>query len=138
MCACALGRGSVLALRLPADDRIPVGLVRVTASATAFSDAIGGGLLDDTVDGLVDGCGYVVYLDEHRVRKGLPGNQRAAVLAARLGHVQRQWLADLRGDALIVGCAPSGADTDVPDGAIDAAARSGLQPEYDRPGRPTR
>ena len=123
----------MLALRVPADDRAPVGLVRVTASAAAFSHAIGGGVLDDALDGCVDGDPYVVLLDEHRVAKGLPGNQRAAVLAARLGHVNRCWLADLCGDALVAGCGPGGTDTDVPGGVIDAAARSGLLGEYGEP-----
>jgi hypothetical protein len=124
----------VLVLRVPADDRMPVGLVRVAASAVTFSDAIGGGFLDEALDARADGREYVVLLDERRVPKGLPSNQRAAVLAARLGHVNRQWLADLRGDALIVGVGRSGSDADVPDGVIDAAARSGLLPKYDRPG----
>jgi hypothetical protein len=55
------------------------------------------------------------------------------VLAARLGHLDRAWLADLRGDALIVGSGPGGTDEDVPDGVIDAAARSGLLGERVRP-----
>ncbi len=132
------GRRPVLVLRVPADDRAPVGLVRVAASAQTFSDAIGGGFLEEALDGAVDGCSYTVLLDEHRVPKGLRANQRAAVLAARLGHENRRWLADLRGDAQIVGCGRGGADADVPDGVIDAAARSGLLGEYDRPGSPAR
>jgi hypothetical protein len=116
----------VLVLRVPADERAPVGAFQVALSAAAFSDAIGGGLLDETLDGSVDGAGYVLLLDEHRVTKSLPGNQRAAVLAARLGHLNRRWLANLRGDALVVGCGPGGTDADVPDGVIEAAARSGL------------
>jgi hypothetical protein len=79
-----------------------------------------------------------MLLDEHRTPKGLRGNQRAAVLAARLGHVNRAWLADLRGDALIVGCGRGWADTDVPGGVIDAAAQSGLLPGHDLPGSPPR
>lgn len=128
------GGQPVLVLRVPADQRAPVRLVRLAASAVTFSDAIGGGYLDEALDGVVDKCPYVVVLDEHRVPKGLRANQRAAVLAARLGHVNREWLADLRGDALIVGCGRGGADTDVPDGVIDAACRSGLLGEYDRSG----
>jgi hypothetical protein len=127
-------RGPVLALRVPAADRAPVELVRVAASAAAFSDAIGGGFLEEALDGTVDGGSYVVVLDEHRVAKGLRGNQRAAVLAARLGHVNRAWLADLRGDALVVGSGPGGTDTDVPGAVVEAAARSGLLGEDDRPG----
>jgi hypothetical protein len=127
------GGRPVLVLRVPADHRAPVRLVQLAASAVTFSDAIGGGYLDEALDGVVDECPYVVVLDEHRVAKGLRANQRAAVLAARLGHVNRAWLADLRGDALIVGCGRGGADTDVPDGVIDAAARSGLLPGHDHP-----
>jgi hypothetical protein len=127
------GRGPVLVLRVPADERVPVGLVRVAASAVAFSDAIGGGFLEEALDGVVDGRGYTVLLDEHRVPKGLRANQRAAVLAARLGHTNRAWLADLRGDALVVGCGRGGADADVPDGVIDAAHRAGLLRDREDP-----
>jgi hypothetical protein len=126
-------RGPVLVLRVPADENSPVGLVRVAASAVAFSDALGGGFLDDALDGCVDGDPYVVLLDEHRVPQGLPGNQRAAVLAARLGHVNRAWLADLRGDALVLGCGHGGTDTDVPGGVIDAARWSGLLHGHEDP-----
>lgn len=131
-------REPVLVLRVPADDRVPVGLVRVAASSVAFSIAIGGGFLDDTLEGMVDGHAYVVMLDEHRVAKGLPGNQRAAVLAARLGYIHREGLAGLRGDALIVGLGPGGIDTDVPDGVVAAAARFGLLHEHEDPADGTR
>jgi hypothetical protein len=123
----------VLALRVPADRRNPLAVVRVAASAAAFSDVIGGGFLDDALDGSVEGHCYVVFLDEHRVAKGLPDNQRAAVLAARLGHVNRQWLADLRGDALIVGCGRGGVDVDVPGAVVDAAHQAGLLAASARP-----
>jgi hypothetical protein len=129
-------RGPVLVLHMPADHRTPVRLARVAASAVTFSDTLGGGYIEEALDGTVDGHSYVIMLDEHRVPKGLPGNQRAAALAARLGHLNRAWLADLCGDALIVGCGRGGADADVPDGVIDAAARSGLLGDYDRPGSP--
>lgn len=119
-------RSRVLVLRVPADERIPLTVVRLAASAATFSDAVGGGSLDEALDGTVNGQSYVILMDEHRVPKGLPGNQRAAVLAARLGHVNRAWLADLRGDALIIGSGLGGTDTDVPDGVIEAAARSEL------------
>lgn len=126
-------RGPVLALRVPANERTPLTLVRLAASAVAFSDAIGGGYLEEVLDGAVDGCAYVVLLDERRVAKGLPVNQRAAVLAARLGHVNRQWLAGLCGDALVMGCGRGWSDTDVPDGVVDAARQSGLLLEHDQP-----
>jgi hypothetical protein len=123
----------VLVLRVPADYLTPVELVRLAASAAAFSDVIGGGFLDDALDGSVDGHSYVVFLDEHRVAKGLPHNQRAAVLAARLGHVNRQWLADLHGDALIVGSGRGGVDVDVPGAVVDAAHQAGLLAVSARP-----
>jgi hypothetical protein len=84
------------------------------------------GLLKDALIGEVDGGGYTFYLDEHRVAKGLPPNGRAAVLAARLGHVNRAWLADLRGDVLVLGCDGRLDDVSVPRSVVEAAARSGL------------
>ena len=58
--------------------------------------------------------------------KGLRGNDRAAVLSARLGHVTRAWLADLRGDVLVLGCDGRLEDVSVPLFVVDAAVRSGL------------
>lgn len=119
---------SVMALRVPADGDQPVALVVVKASAVALSAEIGGGLLDDSVHGVVDGQRYVIYLDEERVAKSLPDNGRAAALAARLGHRDRDWLADVRGDALMTGCTVRGDEIDVPNGVVAAACRAGLSP----------
>ncbi|HET9658299.1 MAG TPA: hypothetical protein VFP72_23305 [Kineosporiaceae bacterium] len=73
-----------------------------------------------------DGFGYVFYVDTHRVAKGLPGNDRATALSARLGHVTRAWLADLRGDVLVLGCDRHLDDMSVPRFVVDAAIRAGL------------
>jgi hypothetical protein len=120
------GCGSVLGLRIPADAESPLALAVLRLTASALSDAIGGGLLEDALTAEGDGAGYTFYLDEHRVAKGLRPNGRAAVLAARLGHVNRAWLADLRGDVLVLGCDGRLDDVGVPRIVMEAAARSGL------------
>ena len=48
---------------------------------------------------------------------------RSLALSARLGHLDRGWLSDLRGDALVVGVDTRGGDCDVPAGALVAACR---------------
>ncbi|HET9657497.1 MAG TPA: hypothetical protein VFP72_19250 [Kineosporiaceae bacterium] len=120
------GRGSVLGLRIPADASLPVSLMVLRLTVADLSDAIGGGPLEDAVTGEQDGHGYVFYGDAHRVAKGLPGNDRAATLSARLGHVTRAWLADLCGDVLVLGCDRRLDDVSVPQFVVDAAVRSGL------------
>ncbi len=121
-----VGCKSVLGLRIPADAGGPLALAVLRLTASELSDAIGGGLLEDALIGDVDGAGYTFYLDEHRVAKGLPRNERAGVLAARLGHVNRAWLADLRGDVLVLGCDGRLDDVSVPRFVVEAADRSGL------------
>jgi hypothetical protein len=114
---------AVLAVRLPAHTGEPVVATLVPASAVELSEAVGGGLLDDTFHGLVEGDRFTVYLDEDRVAKGLPPNDRAAQLMARLGYLDRRWLADLRGDALIAGVDARGNDCDAPTGVLIQACR---------------
>jgi hypothetical protein len=104
----------VLALRVPADLSEPVSLVAVELAEGALSEEIGGGPLDNSILGEVGGVGFTIYVQ--RVAKGLPGNERAAVLSARLGEVDRAWLAELRGVALVLGCDRRFDDTDVPGG----------------------
>jgi hypothetical protein len=58
--------------------------------------------------------------------KALPGNDRAAVLAARLGHTQRDLMAGLRGDVLVLGCRGLADDVSVPHEVVDAARQSAL------------
>ena len=120
------GGRSVSGLRIPADKRAPVTLAVLRLSASALSDAIGGGCLDDALVGEMGGASYTFYLDEHRVAKGLPGNERAAALAVRLGHLNREWPADLRGDVLVLGCDRHLNDTDIPLAVLDAATQAGL------------
>ena len=50
----------------------------------------------------------------------------ASEVVARLGHHTRTWLADLRGDVLVLGSDERRQDTSVPRPVVDAAARSGL------------
>jgi hypothetical protein len=121
-----VGCGSVLGLRIPADAGRPVALTVLRLTASALSDAIGGGLLEDALTAEQEGGGYTFYVDELRVAKGLRGNDRAAVLAARLGHVTRAWLADLRGDVLVLGADGRLDDVSVPRFVVEAAVRSGL------------
>ncbi|HET9658451.1 MAG TPA: hypothetical protein VFP72_24070 [Kineosporiaceae bacterium] len=120
------GSGSVLGLRIPVDAGLPLSLMVLRLSLPELSDAIGGGLLEDALTGERDGSGYVFHVDAHRVAKGLPGNERAAILSARLGHVTRAWLADLRGDVPVLGCDRHLDDASVPRFVVGAAVRSGL------------
>jgi hypothetical protein len=118
---------SIRALHLPASDADTCHIVIVIVASVDFSNAIGGGLLEDAYYGTADGKGFCVYLDEDRAAKGLPSNNRASVLAAQLGWRDR---GDLRlvGDALITGLTPAGDDTDVPVPILTAAQRGGLLP----------
>lgn len=118
--------GSVLGLRIPSDRSVPAVLQVLRLSSSELRAAIGGGLLEEALTAEVDGGGYTFYVDEHRVAKGLPPNDRAAALSARLGHVTRAWLADLRGDVLVLGCDGHLDDVSVPRCVVDAALRSGL------------
>jgi hypothetical protein len=115
----------VLGLVVPAEVKEPVSMALVAASSVAFSDAIGGGLLDDAMVGVCEGGRFGVYLDLERETKQLPPNDRAAVLLARLGQVNRALLAGLRGDALAVGIDARGGDCDIPAGVLVAACQVG-------------
>jgi hypothetical protein len=115
----------VLGLLVPAEPGLPVRLVLVEASSVAFSDAIGGGLLDDALTGACEGGRYGVYLDLDREAKDLPANDRATVLLVRLGRADRAVLAGLRGDALLVGVDVRGGDCDLPAGVLVDACRAG-------------
>lgn len=130
-----VGRRLVLGLRIPADAGSPVTLATLRLTAADLSAAIGGGLLEEALTGEAEGFGYVFHVDENRVAKGLPGNDRAAVLSARLGQVTRAWLADLRGDVLVLGCDGRLEDVSVPQSVVDAAIRSGLRVQPSGDGR---
>lgn len=118
----------VTVLRVPADPGESLALLQVKDSSVAFSDMIGGGLLDDGTRGLVQGDLFVFCVDEQRVLRALPVNGRAVVLSARLGQVDRRWLAELCGDVLLVGLDRCGGDGNVPLGVVTAALRCDLGP----------
>jgi len=126
---------TVVGLLIPADRGEPVALVALGLRASQLSDAIGGGLLEDALYADCEGAGYTFYLDEQRVAKGLPHNDRAAVLSARLGHVDRSWLAGLRGEVLVLGYDEHLDDVSVPPSVVDAAACCGLAVQRVREGR---
>jgi hypothetical protein len=117
---------TVHGLLVPWDERRACQVQELALTAAALSDAIGGGLLEDGVHAEICGAVYSVYLDDDRVTKKLPLNERAAALSARLGQVDRAWLSGLRGDALFLGCDEQRDDIDVPPVVVDAARRSGL------------
>jgi hypothetical protein len=121
-------RISVHGLLVPWDQRRPCQVQELTLTAVSLSDAIGGGLLEEGLHGQVDGVTFSMYLDEDRVARGLPTNERAAALSARIGQVDGWWLTEMRGDALFLGCDEQFADTDVPEVVIEAARRGGLLP----------
>jgi hypothetical protein len=100
----------------------------MVAARSGISAAIGGGLVEDALTGQVGGAGYTFYADQNRVMKALPDNDRAAVLAARLGHTQRGLMAGLRGDVLVLGCRGLAEDVSVPRDVVDAARQSALIP----------
>jgi hypothetical protein len=113
-------------LVIPANPQERLLVTVMTATRSQFSAAIGGCLVEDALSGQVGGAGYTFYADQNRVRKGLPGNDRAAVLAARLGHTQRGLMAGLRGDVLVLGCRGLTEDVSVPQDVVDAARQSAL------------
>jgi hypothetical protein len=115
---------AIRALHIPADPSQDCSLLLLEPSAAALSDALGGGLLDDAYYGAIGPDRYCLYLDEMRQAKHLEPNQRAAVLAARLGWENLR--IRLHGDALLVGTDSGCRDTDVPAGVLAAARRAGL------------
>jgi hypothetical protein len=121
---CVFGR--IHALLVPADPDRPCLVLALPPTATALSDAIGGGLLDDAVYATVNNLGYCVYLDERRHPLGLPGNRRAALLATHLEWLALAWQVGLRGDALVAGVDRDGNDTDVPLAVVGVAGVTGL------------
>jgi hypothetical protein len=122
------GSGRVRALLVPADPGRAGAVVVLPVSSVAFSDAIGGGLLDDAHHDTIAGTGYCAYLDETRTTKDLAINPRAHELATRLGWAELADTLDLRGDVLIVGTDPGHRDLDVPTGVLTAATATGLLP----------
>ena len=119
-------RGLIRVLLVPADVRLACRIVGLKDSAVAFSDALGGGLLEEIHHGAADGRAYCVYGDGDRVDKGLATNERFGMLAARLGWIDQAPRLALLGDLLIVGAGEHGDDSDVPWPIVEAAERCGL------------
>jgi hypothetical protein len=115
----------ITALLIPADDARPARVVEVEDRARAYSELIGGGLLDETPIRLPDGEQATVYLDENRIRSDLARNRRACCLAERL-----RWppagIAGLRGDLLVTGLGSGWTDIDVPHTVLSAARTCGF------------
>jgi hypothetical protein len=112
----------IRALLIPAAVDRPCEVITVPLTSKDFSEVLGGCLLDDVFYGTYGAFGYCIYADAMRSNKDLPANDRASVLAVRLGledHLRR-W--DLSGDVLVTGANAYGDDQDVP-AAVVAAAR---------------
>ena len=107
-------RRNLTGLLIPADPDRVVTLSRVPDQIAEISEALGACLLDDVTVPLPDGGLVCVYRSEAYTHQ--PDNPRLAALLARLGVIDRQLQATLRGDALILGCTGTGAmiDLDVP------------------------
>jgi hypothetical protein len=118
----------VHALLVPWDLRRACQVQELALTGVALSDAIGGGLLEEGLRGEIGAAAYSVYLDEDRVARGLPYNERAVLLSARLGKAGRRWLGSLRGNVLFLGSDERLDDTDVPAALLETARRSGLIP----------
>jgi hypothetical protein len=119
----------VRALLLPADPRRPSQIIPVELSSSAISDIIGGGLLHEVDCTDTTMPMHVVYQDADRDTKGLPHNDRAWQLAARLNWPHVHQRISLRGDALITGLDGMGQDTDVPDEVATAAYHLRILPD---------
>lgn len=120
--------GTVLrVLLIPADPARPTAVTVLPDTAAAFSNALGGVLLD-TIAASHAGHRYSLYLPDDPTT--CPDNPRAAALAARLGLHDRDVQARLRGDVLIAGLHDHGDDDqDVPTALLAAARRLWPVPE---------
>jgi hypothetical protein len=124
-------RRQVRALRVPADPSETYSVVEVALSGAAFSQQIGGGLLDEAHIEQAPGAAYTVYAALSRwpaSGQSPAANERAVLLAARLGWAHLVDRAGLFGDVLLVGLNERGDDTDLPESILDVARRLGLLP----------
>lgn len=116
----------IRALLIPADLDRECRILDLPLTAAALSDAIGGGLLDDAVSGVIDSARYCVYLDADRRSGHAQENPRAVRVAARLGWERLAEQIQLRGDILITGLDARGNDADLPLALAELAHHSGL------------
>lgn len=112
-------RRRIHALRIPVRSWESCRLVALPLTAAAFSDVIGGGLLDEACYGGPPGQGFCLYLDEGRAVSQFPYNRRAAELLDALGCDPDP--VDVRGTALITGTSDTGDDADVPAAVLRSA-----------------
>jgi hypothetical protein len=117
---------SIRALLIPADLARRCAVHELPLTATALSDAIGGGPLDEALTDTINDAGYCLYADADRLTKHLPDNPRAALLSARLGWIHLADRIHLLGDVLLTGADDAGNDTDLPYALVEAAHRTGL------------
>jgi hypothetical protein len=115
-------------LLVPADPAGVVRVVAVTDASAAISDLLGSVLLDDVVTWATPGGVWVsVYLGKDRATA--PDNPRLSLIATRLGLTDRAFHAAARGDALILGTGPTGADEDLPSDVVAEVGRCGVTVE---------
>lgn len=119
---------SARALIIPTNLARPSQITDLALSAATLSDAIGGGLLEDTLIDTFDGTRYCVYADADRLVRRHPQNHRAVLLASRLGWLDLVDRFHLLGDILILGADDTGNDTDIRHPVIEAAHDTGLLP----------
>ena len=119
-----VGCRSVLGLRIPVEAGRPVNLAVLRLTLSELGAAVGGGFPEGVLIAEYAGRGCVFYADARRVVRGLPVNERAVGLAARLGHHDRS--VELRGDVLVLGCDGYLNEVGVPRPVVDAVAGSGL------------
>lgn len=131
----------VLALRIPADPRLPCELLALHASAAALSDVIGGGMLDDVLVVDIQGRRCCLYADAGRHAKDLPVNERALALVRVLADTPGSTLepppagaGDSRpldgacGDVLVTGLDAADNDADLPGILLLRIRDAGLLP----------
>lgn len=115
-------------LLVPADPAGGVRVVVVADASAAISDLLGSVLLDDVVAWATPGGVWVgVYLGEERATA--PDNPRLSLIVTRLGLTDRAFHAAARGDALILGAGPAGADEGLTSDVVAEVGRCGVTVE---------
>jgi len=125
--------GVLRGLLVPADERRACLLVALTGTAAAIGDLLGGGEPDAVLTGTSPFGAWTFYRsrpdrpERHRPGPSGDDNPRAAALSARLGCEEREVLARMHGDILVLGRDGTGRwDEDVPDAVLELAGRARL------------